>query len=128
MRGLWLFRQPGFPITHDLPAACVGGSLEDGFTALLPDARARITRRDRSFPDRWRAAMPLQVLLEAAFSKRLRWGTPLEVFGDAAIVEIHAAEAGCDECGVLTDIIVSVEIVKSRMDAACPPFSSEAIR
>lgn len=36
IRCLWLLRQPRFPITRELPAACIGGSLEQGFLALIP--------------------------------------------------------------------------------------------
>jgi hypothetical protein len=35
IRGLWLLRQPGFPVAHNLPAICVGGNMDDGFTALI---------------------------------------------------------------------------------------------
>src|SRR5438874_3822362 len=35
VRGLWLLRHPGLHISHDLPAARIGGSAEEGISALF---------------------------------------------------------------------------------------------
>ena len=35
IRGLWMLRQPGFPVTRDLPAICIGGDLKEGFGNLV---------------------------------------------------------------------------------------------
>ncbi|MCK1506316.1 hypothetical protein IVB21_15655 [Bradyrhizobium sp. 18] len=37
VRCLWLVRQPGFPVSKDLPAACVSGDIATGFEARLSD-------------------------------------------------------------------------------------------
>lgn len=37
VRCLWLVRQPGIPVSKDLPAACVSGDIATGFEARLSD-------------------------------------------------------------------------------------------
>jgi hypothetical protein len=67
IRGLWLLRQPGFPVAHSLPAICVGGNLHDGFEALIPYCwAARMNARDRA-DHRHNQVMPLGEFLDAAF-------------------------------------------------------------
>jgi hypothetical protein len=112
IRGLWLLRQPGFPILHELPAVCIGGTLADGFLALLPD-HSRMTARDRSKPDRWRQAVPMKELLRAAFERRLKFAAAIEAFGPHAEVVVHAAVAPCwtDRCDGKTPIITSINVM-----------------
>jgi len=117
VRGLWLLRQPKFPVTQDLPAVCVGGSLQDGFSALLPHHGMRMRPTDRATPGNWRQTMSLSAFLRAAFSKRLKWGTPIDAFARRAEVAVKAAEALCwhESCGVFTDIITRVIIANPGM-------------
>lgn len=112
VRGLWLLRQPGFPNTRDLPAVCIGGDLETGFAALLPHSDTNMRALDRRNPSYWRQTMPMVEFLQAAFDRRLKWGTPFEVFGDHTEVEVRAADAVCwsKSCGVVTDIIAGITL------------------
>src|SRR5918993_78303 len=78
IRGLWLLRQPDFLIAHELPAACVGGSLAEGFSALIP-RRSCMSVHDRKRMRGWHQIVPMRAFLEAAFSRRLRFGVPLNI-------------------------------------------------
>lgn len=107
--GLWLFRQPSFPVTEDLPAVCVGGTFEDGFRALLPYRSARMTRNDRQKQQGWKTTLPMHEFLAAAFSQRLKWGRITQIAANAN-VKILSTEADCEKCGVITEIIVGLEV------------------
>ena len=107
IRGLWLLRQPGFPITHDLPAVCIGGSLQDGFKALIPSG-THLRARDRAQSDRWQQIVPMREFLEAVFSKRFQFG-PLDA---DALLSIRSGTIECwrDGCRARTRIITFVEL------------------
>jgi hypothetical protein len=115
VRGLWLLRQPGFPVQHELPAACIGGTLLDGFQALVP-AHDRMKARHRSQPDSWRQALPMSDFLRAAFEGRLKFLTLLETVGPDGTIVIEGAMADCwdKRCNYKTQIITSVKIVADR--------------
>ncbi|WP_292085778.1 hypothetical protein [Mesorhizobium sp.] len=105
VRGLWLLRQPGFPIAKSLPAVCVGGSIQQGLTALIPltdDMQAR----DRRNPERWHQAMQMGEFLRAAFSRRLRFGMGPD---QEATVWIRTGTMFCWSCGAETRIVVFLE-------------------
>jgi Competence protein CoiA-like family len=107
IRGLWLLRQPGFPITHDLPAVCIGGDLKDGFKALIPSG-THLCARDRVEPDRWHQILPMREFLAAVFTRRFRFG-PLD---DAGLVSIRSGTIECwrESCRARTRIITFVEL------------------
>ena len=109
VRGLWLLRQPGFPVIEELPAVCIGGTIEDGFHALLPYQWRRMSRNDRQSRQGWKSVLPMQEFLSAAFNRRLRWGQITEI-GAQAEAEVLVAEADCEHCGVITDIIVGIDL------------------
>ena len=96
IRCLWLLRQPGFPVTQDLPAARIDGSLEQGFFAIIPTGSGH-------------QSVPMQEFLDAAFSKRLRFGVPLSF---AATVSIRAGYTECwhRACGARTRIITGIDV------------------
>ena len=123
IRCLWLLRQPGFEISNDLPATCIGGSIADGFVALLPHHWMVMRRKDRAHPDRWRQSAPMRDFLDAAFSRRLKWGDPTTVFGEQAEVEVRAAEALCwhEWCGVFTEIVTRIIIRHPGMEFDASP-------
>lgn len=108
IRGLWLLRQPGFPITHDLPAACIGGSLEDGFAALIPSS-TYMTARDRSDSAAWHQSLPIEAFLDAAFGGHFKFGVPLNV---DATVFIRGAEMECwhQSCQAKTRVVTRIEV------------------
>ena len=51
----------------------------------------------------------MQEFLSAAFNRRLRWGQITEI-GAQAEAEVLVAEADCEHCGVITDIIVGIDL------------------
>lgn len=124
VRGLWLLRQPGFPVMRELPAVCVGGDLNEGFYALLPYRGAKVTRNDRINRSGWKSVIPMKDLLQAAFSQRLKWGLVTEI-GAGAEAEVFVAESDCDQCGVITDIVAGVDLIiaGSRFDFSLRDFT-----
>lgn len=94
IRGLWLLRQPSFPITRDLPAARIGGSPEQGFAALIPSGSGH-------------QALPMREFLNAVFRKRFRFGVPI---GAEATVSVRAGCLWCWSCGAETTIITGVDV------------------
>jgi hypothetical protein len=95
VRCLWLLRQSGFPVDERLPAARVSGSPEEGFMAQVPTGVGE-------------QSVPIRDFLEAAFSKRLRFGLPL---GFPATVSVQAGRMHCWSCRALTRIISFVVVV-----------------
>jgi competence protein CoiA len=95
VRGLWLLRQPSFPITRELPAARIGGSPGQGFAALIPSGSAH-------------QALPLREFLNAVFSRRFRFGVPV---GAEATVSVRAGCFWCWSCGAETTLITGIDVV-----------------
>jgi hypothetical protein len=94
VRGLWLLRQPSFPISHELPAAMIGGNPEEGFAALIPS-------------DFGQLALPMREFLNAVFSRRFRFGVQV---GAGATVSVRAGCFWCWSCGAETTIITGVDV------------------
>lgn len=109
VRGLWLLRQPGFPVSHELPAVCIGGSIEAGFHALLPYPWRRMTRNDRTTMTGWKVVAPMREFIKAAFNRRLRWGKITDIGADAE-AQILVAEADCEHCGFITPIVPGIDL------------------
>lgn len=108
VRGLWLLHQPGFPITHDLPAACIGGGLEGGFQALIP-WDPRMTARDRNEIRGCRQILPMDKFLDGVFDRRFRFGVPVNV---EATVSVKSALIDCwhRSCGKKTRIVTVIDV------------------
>jgi competence protein CoiA len=96
VRCLWLFRHGGFPVSQELPAARVGGGVGEGFTAFVPTGEGF-------------QVLPIPEFLEAAFSRRLRFGFPC---GIRARVAIRAGALDCwhQSCGKRTRIITAIDV------------------
>uniref|UniRef100_UPI00376F4D20 competence protein CoiA n=1 Tax=Pseudorhizobium flavum TaxID=1335061 RepID=UPI00376F4D20 len=92
VRGLWIFRRPGFPITHDLPAVCIGGELNEGLTASIPGP--------------WKQSLPMKDFLTAAFDRRFKFGLQPDQIAD---LQIWTGTMDCWSCGCETRIIHHVE-------------------
>lgn len=102
--GLWLFRQPAFPVVEDLPAACIRGTPEEGFTAVLPSGPGwECHSLGKAHPP----ALPVPEFLAAAFDGRLHFGLPPEA---GTHVAIRAALMGCWKCPEVTVIVTGVDI------------------
>lgn len=95
VRCLWLMRHPGFPVDRALPAAHIGGAAEAGYTATLKTVTGQ-------------QVLPIEELLAAAFSKRLRFGIPI---GTSGQVEIFVTALHCWSCGAEAQIISDVGVV-----------------
>ncbi|MEO3430153.1 competence protein CoiA family protein [Pelagibius sp. CAU 1746] len=106
IRGLWLLRQPGFPVTRELPAICIGGNLEEGFLALIPGSIST-TARDRRHPSLWSQAFAMEAFLQAVFGGRFRFGLPRD--GEATVF-LFGAEDDCWACGAETLVVSRIEI------------------
>ena len=95
VRCLWLLRQKKkLQADRDLPAACISGDLDEGLVALVPTVCGE-------------QSVPMREFLEAAFSKRLRFGLPL---GCIALVSVQVAPISCWSCDAQTRIITSVNV------------------
>lgn len=92
VRGLWLFQRPCYPASRDLPAAQIIVGADDACAVV--SAGQRMTARS---------------FLEAAFSGRLKFGTPLGVL---ATVSIRVAPVQCwhKACQARTRIVTGVDI------------------
>jgi competence protein CoiA len=95
VRCLWLMRHRGFPVDRALPAAHIGGTAEAGYTATLKTVTGQ-------------QVLPIEELLAAAFSKRLRFGIPIGISGQ---VEIFVRQRHCWSCRAKTQIISDVGVV-----------------
>jgi competence protein CoiA len=92
--GVWLLRRSGFPITPELPAAGIDGSLEEGFRVRIPICSGH-------------QEMPMAEFLHAVFGGRFRFGMPPD--GDGA-VSVRAGPFWCWSCGALTRIVTGVDV------------------
>ena len=101
IRGLWLLRQPGHPVTHSLPAVCVGGNKDDGFTALIDD---------HSQISQWQPCMPLRAFMDAAFGGRFQFGLPPPNI--EATVTVLGAEMTCwhRACRAKTRVLTGINV------------------
>jgi hypothetical protein len=102
VRGLWLLRQPGFPIGRHLPAARVTGTAGDGYRAVLPN-------------NGHAQEVPMTEFLDAAFGGRLKFRMPK---GFAAHVALWGNEAECWSCHRSARVITSIAV-------AYGPFSCQ---
>ena len=93
--GIWLLRQPGFPVSQDLPAACIGGSMEEGLTVMLPIYRG-MTVRNRATQEGWSQILTPEDFLRAIFEGRFHFGIPSHA---KAILDIIASTDDCRRCG-----------------------------
>ena len=58
--GIWLLKQPGFPISEDLPSAGIGGSLEEGLEILIPDSECGFRSNPITDSGASRSPIPIQ--------------------------------------------------------------------
>ena len=107
VRGVWLLRQPGFPVSRDLPAACIGGSIDEGLKILIPCWPA-VTTRDRKEKRRWFQTLEPAPFMQAVFGTRFQFGTRFLFRSGTAIKLTLCIETGlidCWKCGAETRIV-----------------------
>lgn len=108
VRGLWLLRQPGFPVSKQLPAVCIGGTVASGFVALIPE-HERMKTSDRDHADRWRQSLPMNEFFNAVFQRRFQHGLRENA---PMTLSIRLGDLVCwhPECGGQTTIISAVTV------------------
>lgn len=108
VRGVWLLRQTGFPVTRKLPAACIGGTSHHGFSALIPYS-SQMSARDRGEPSRWHQSLSMAGFLDAVFGGRLKYGVPPTL---DAIVSVRATFTECwrSHCRACTRILTGIDV------------------
>ena len=94
VRCLWLLRQTRIPCDLTLPAAGIGGDARQGLVARVPTGYGE-------------QQVSMEEFLDAAFSRRLRFGVPL---GASARVSILTGNVDCWHCGAKTQIVTGVEL------------------
>ena len=99
--GVWLLRQPGFPVSPNLPATCIGGSLEEGLKVLIPGPR-RYTAADRKHDRRWEQVLRPETFLAGVFEGRFKFGLP---DGARVLFSIETGVLDCWRCGHPTRIV-----------------------
>ena len=99
--GVWLLRQPGWQVAADLPAACIGGSLNEGLTVLVPGA-GRYTAADRKNHKKWEQVLGPDVFLAGVLEGRFRFGLPDEA---PVSFSVETGVMDCWRCGHPTRIV-----------------------
>ena len=115
--GIWLLRQPGFPVLQDLPAACIGGSMEEGLTVMLP-IYGGMTVRNRATQEGWSQILTPEDFLRAIFEGRFHFGIPSHA---KAILDIIASTDDCRRCG-------KKNTSGNDVEGKCRPLQNRAIR
>ena len=101
VRGIWLLRQPGFPVAKDLPAACIGGSMEEGLRVLIPKYEQG-TPQDRTKAHHWTQDLDPAQFMNAVFEGRFLFGLD---HADSLAFDIRTGAMECWKCNALTRIV-----------------------
>lgn len=110
VRGLWLLRQPGFPVSRDLPAVCIGGDLDTGLKAFVPTWE-HMRKRDRDRVYGWHQVLSAEAFFEAVFEERFQFGLK---GNSSARVELQVGSCHCWSCGAETNILAGVGVKVSE--------------
>ena len=77
VKGVWLFCQPGFPISANLPAACVGGGVdEEGGLQILVPGLINERPQGHRCRARWNQVMSPGEFFRGLFEGRFLFGLP----------------------------------------------------
>ena len=101
VKGIWLLRQPGFPISEQLAGACIGGSLKDGLRILLPKWEDG-TARHRNEDWRWLQIIEPAQFMRAVFENRFLFGI---AHVNQVDLNIETGVIDCWKCGSATRIV-----------------------
>ena len=107
VRGLWLLRQPDFPNSKDLPAACIGGSLEDGLKILIPRHDPDFDRRSRRNVNDWLQTLEPDAFMRAVFERRFRFGAE---HAREVQARIETGTMECWKCRRSTRIVIGLRL------------------
>ena len=105
VKGVWLLRQPGFPVSEELPAACIGGTLEEGLSILIPKHEEG-TARDRQREHPWTQTLEPEEFMRGVFEERFRYG-----IGHLRTIRlnIHTGVIDCWRCPSTTRIVTFLQ-------------------
>jgi competence protein CoiA len=118
VRGLWLMHQANFPISKEFPAVCVDELADGTFMALLAhDQSTRDGQRRRSRREDWEETLPIEQVIQAAFTKRLWYG--LLRPGAKVSAEVFGGRDQCWRCGRWTGVISYFQLMP-RSDKVMP--------
>ena len=105
IKGIWLLRQPGFPISADLPAACIGGSIDEGLRILIPKWEGG-TAHQRKEDWHWMQFLEPEQFMTAVFEKRFLFGIG---HTNKITFSIQTGVLECWKCGTPTRIVTALE-------------------
>ena len=128
MRGIWLLRQPDFPISKDLPAACIGGSLQEGLNIPIPKWDSERKARSRKANHHWTQDLAPEDFFKAVFEYRFRFATEhlksvtLSVTTDVIScvgyeVRIRTVTGFAERAGAV-DLAYNLELARANPDLA----------
>ncbi|SCK14437.1 competence protein CoiA [Vogesella sp. LIG4] len=110
VRALWLLRQPGFPVTEKLPAACVHLDDETGvYRAMLPRHES-MNSSDRKYPRLWHQVMPVGEFIHAAFRRRFTFGKIQQ--GESVTIQVMGVWVKCWDCEEWTRLITDINFLR----------------
>ncbi len=101
VKGVWLLRQPGFPISEELPAACIGGSAAEGLKILIPKWE-NLRAGQRKEEQHWTQSLDPQAFMNAVFKRQFLFG--IEHI-DQITLNIETGVLDCRKCGSPTRIV-----------------------
>ena len=105
IRGIWLLRQPGFPVAKEFPGACIGGSMEEGLRILIPKHQGG-TAQDRKKAYHWTQDLEPEEFMKAVFEQRFLFGIE---HARTVAFEIRTGATECWRCNALTRIVTYLE-------------------
>ena len=103
--GVWLLRQPGFPVSEELPSACIGGSIDEELTILIPKWEG-VTAHQRKEDWCWTQTLKPEQFMAAVFEKRFLFGIE---HANRVSLDIQTGVMDCWKCGLPTRIVTALE-------------------
>jgi len=124
VRGLWLFRQPDFPVEKEIPAFRLAyDELRKEFFVGLPSSEydpEYLTNSRRDDPNFWQQTIELSEFVEGTLSGSLKFAPPV---GATLPVEVVGAYTSCWKCRKETGIVTELLFRASQVFESCPDIS-----
>ena len=102
--GVWLLRQPGFPISQELPAARICGSLAEGLEIVV-EGNGNTRYWSETYP--YTQVLEPSAFLAALFEDRFRFGID---HASEAKLNIKAGIRRCGRCKARTRIVTGLTV------------------